>query len=219
MVDQLRSTGRVVRGRIGVQIDEVTKDVAEAIGLGKPQGALVVAVEKDTPAERAGVEAGDVILRFDNKIIERSRDLPRTVFGLKPGTKTNMTVWRKGLNRELTVTVSELKEQEKPAQRADSPVKPGVANALGLSVSEVPAERIKELRVKGAVQVDAVEGAAARAGLRPGDIIVGINNVDVVNVKQFNDLAGKLDLKKPVALLVQRGDQRSFVIVRGNGSR
>ncbi len=219
VADQLRSSGRVVRGRIGVQIDEVTKEVAEAIGLGKPQGALVVAVEKDTPAERAGVEAGDVIVRFDNKVIERSRDLPRTVFGLKPGTKTNLTVWRKGQSRELSVTVGELKEPEKSAQRADSPVKPGVANALGLSVSEVPAERIKELRVKGAVQVDAVDGAAARAGVRPGDVIVGINNIDVVNVKQFNELVAKLDPKKSVALLVQRGDQRSFLIVRGNGAR
>lgn len=222
VAEQLRTTGRVVRGRIGVQIDEVSKDVAEAIGLGKPQGAMVVAVEKDTPAERAGVEAGDVVLKFDGKAIERSRELPRVVFGLKPGTKTTMTVWRNGKARDLTVTVGELKEPEKAVAKGATPgAKPGaVANALGLTVSDLPAERLKELRLRGAVLVDAVEGAAVRAGLRAGDIVVSINNVDVASAKQFNELVSKLDLKKPVALLVQRGDQRSFVIVRPvNGSK
>ena len=218
VAEQLRAGGRVVRGRIGVQIDEVSKDVAEAIGLGKPQGALVVGVEKDTPAERAGVEAGDVIIRFDNKPIERSRDLPRTVFGIKPGTKTTMTVWRKGQSRELTVTVAELQEQgRQPPRRGDAPGKPSApVNALGLTVSDVPAERLKELRVKGAVQVDAAEGVSARAGVRIGDIIVSVNNVDVANARQFNELVGKIDLKKPVALLVQRGDQRTYLIVRAD---
>lgn len=216
VADQLRSTGRVVRGRIGVQIDEVNKDVAEAIGLGKPQGALVVSVEKDAPADKAGVEAGDVIIRFDNKPIDRSRELPRAVFGLKPGTKTTVVVWRKGQQRDLAVTVGELQETgATPPRRGDAPSRPqGNANALGLTVSDVPAERIKELRVRGAVQVDAAEGAAARAGLRQGDIIVSINNSDVTGARQFNDFVAKLDPKKPTAVLVQRGEQRTFVIIR-----
>jgi serine protease Do len=216
VADQLRTSGRVMRGMIGIQFDEVSKDVAEAIGLGKPQGALVVSVSKDGPAQKAGVEAGDVILRFDGKAIDRSRDLQRVVFALRPNTKTSMTVWRKGQQREFAVTVGEL--QEPSAQqpgRGETPGRPqGSANALGLAVSDVSAERVKELRTRGAVQVDAVEGPAARAGLRAGDIIVSINNTDVLNVRQFNELVSKLDGKKPVALLVQRGEQRTFVIVR-----
>lgn len=213
--EQLRATGRVIRGRIGVGIDAVSKELAEALGLPKPQGALVTQVERDSPAEKAGVEAGDVILRFDGKTIERATDLPRIVGGTKPGSKVTMTVWRKGTQRDLHVTVGELPADRPVARRGEPPQRGGAsANALGLVVSDVPAERLKELRIRGAVQVDSVDGAAARAGLRPGDLIVAVNNVEVQNAKQFNDLVAKLDPKRNVALLVRRGDQSTFVIIK-----
>ncbi len=213
--DQLRATGRVIRGRIGVTITAVSREVAEAIGLGKPQGALVTNVDPDGPAAKAGVEAGDVVLRFDGKAIDSQSDLPRIVGGTKPGAGVSMTVWRKGSQRDLLVTVGEMAaEQEVASRGTPTPRSAAPANALGLTVSDVPAERLKELNIKGAVEVDAVDGPAASAGLRPGDLIVSVNNVDVTSAKQFNDQVSKLDKKRNVALLVRRGDASQFVIVR-----
>jgi serine protease Do len=213
--EQLRASGRVVRGRIGVTIGAVSREVAEAIGLGKPQGALVTAVDPDGPAAKAGVEAGDVVLRFDGRPIESQSDLPRIVGGTKPGNKATMNVWRKGAARDLQVTVVEMAQEQQAAKRGDAPPRSTApANALGLTVSDVPAEKLKELGVRGAVQVDAVDGPAAGAGLRQGDYIVSLNNVDVVNARQFNEQVAKLDRKRNVALLVRRGDSTQFVIVR-----
>jgi serine protease Do len=212
--EQLRATGRVIRGRIGVGIDSVSKELAETLGLPKQQGALVTQVERDSPAEKAGVEAGDVILRFDGRTIERATDLPRIVGGTKPGSKVTMTVWRKGAQRDLQVTVGELPADRPVARRGGAPQRGGGANVFGLVVSDVPAERLKELRLRGAVQVESVDGAAARAGLRPGDLIVAVNNVEVHNARQFNELVAKLDPKRNVALLVRRGDQSTFVIIK-----
>ena len=213
--EQLRSSGRVVRGRIGVTIGAVSREVAEAIGLAKPQGALVTNVDPDGPAAKAGVEAGDVVLRFDGRMIESQSDLPRIVGGTKPGTKATMNVWRKGAARDLQVTVVEMAQEQQTARRGEPPPRSAApANALGLTVSDLPPERLKEMKIKGAVQVDAVEGPAASAGLRAGDLILSVNNVDVVNAKQFNDQAAKLDRKRNVAVLVRRGDSTQFVIVR-----
>jgi serine protease Do len=213
--EQLRASGRVIRGRIGVGIDAVSKELAETLGLPRQQGALVTQVERDSPAEKAGVEAGDVIVRFDGKTIERATDLPRIVGGTKPGTRVTMTVWRKGAQRDLQVTVGELAADRPIARRGDSPQRGGGSvNALGLVVSDVPAERLKELRLRGAVQVESVDGAAARAGVRAGDLIVSVNNVEVQNARQFNDLVARLDPKRNVALLVRRGDQSTFVIIK-----
>jgi serine protease Do len=213
--DQLRTTGRVIRGRIGVTIGAVSREVAEAIGLSKPQGALVTNVDPDGPAAAAGVEAGDVVLRFDGKLIDSQSDLPRIVGATKPGSKVAMSVWRKGTQRELQVTVTEMAVEQQVASRGvPTPRGAAPANALGLTVSDVPAERLKEMKIKGAVQVEAVDGPAASAGLRPGDLILSVNNVDVVNAKQFNDQVAKLDRKRNVAMLVRRGDSTQFVIVR-----
>ncbi|MDP1789029.1 MAG: Do family serine endopeptidase, partial [Methylibium sp.] len=119
VADQLRAGGRVVRGRIGVQIGEVTKDVAESLGLGKAAGALVRSVEAGGPADKAGVEAGDIITRFDGKPVEKSSDLPRLVGGTKPGSKASLQVFRRGSSRDLGVTVAELEPE--PGRRAAAP--------------------------------------------------------------------------------------------------
>jgi serine protease Do len=213
--EQLRTQGRVIRGRIGVTISEVTRDVADGIGLAKPQGALVTNVERDGPAEKAGVEAGDVILRFDGKTIDRSSELPRVVGATKPGARVTMSVWRKGKSVDLQVTVAELQSDSRQAQRSEQQRQPApVTNPLGLAVSDVPPDRLKELRVHGAVQVDGVDGPAAAAGIQVGDLILSINNVDVKSAKQFNEIVTKLDVKRNIAVLVRRGDQAQFLIVR-----
>jgi serine protease Do len=213
--EQLRASGRVVRGRIGVTIGTVSREVAEAIGLGKPQGALVTAVDPEGPAAKAGIEAGDVVLRFDGRSIDSQSDLPRIVGGTKPGSKVSMNVWRKGAARDVQVTVAEMAQEPQAARRGETPPRaPAPTNALGLTVSDLPAEKLKEIGVRGAVQVDAVDGPAASAGLRQGDLILSVNNIDVTSAKQFNEQVAKLDRKRNVALLVRRGDSTQFVIVR-----
>ncbi|MEC5216425.1 serine protease Do [Actimicrobium sp. GrIS 1.19] len=212
--DQLKQAGKVTRGRIGVQIGELTKEVAESLGLSKAQGALVQRVEAGGPAEKAGVEAGDIILKFNGILIERSSDLPRLVGNTKPGARAVLTVWRKGANRDLNVTVAEM-EQEKVAKRDDKKSKAEqTANALGLVASDLTDAQKKELKIDGGVVVDAAEGASARAGLRAGDVVLRLNNTDVKDAKQFAALVAKLDAKKVAVILVRRGDASQFVPIR-----
>jgi serine protease Do len=214
--DQLRASGRVTRGRIGVQIDQVSKDVAEAIGLGKPQGALVRGVEPGSPAEKAGVEAGDIIIRFDGKAIERSTDLPRLVGNTKPGTRSTLTVFRRGSAKELSITIGEV-EADKPArtqQREDKPRPSGAAQSLGLMVSDLSDAQKKELKLKGGVLVNAATEAAARAGLREGDVILALANVEVTNVRDFEAVLGRLEKNKPIQVLFRRGDWAQYAVIR-----
>ncbi len=214
VADQLKTTGRVIRGRIGVQIGEVTKEVAESLGLPRAQGALVGRVEPGSPAEKAGVEAGDIITAFNGQTIEKSGDLPRLVGNTKPGSKSVLTVLRKGQKRDLPVVVAEM-EVDQVAKKKDEKQKPEqVANALGLVVTTLTDAQKQELRLEGGVIVEQVEGVAARAGLQPGDVIVRLNNTDIRDAKQFNALVAKLDPKRNALLLVRRGDSSQFVPVR-----
>ena len=215
--DQLRVSGRVSRGRIGVQIDQVTKDVAESIGLGKAQGALVRSVEGGSPADKAGVEAGDIIIRFDGKVIERASDLPRLVGNTKPGTRTTMTVFRRGANKDLNVTIAEI-ESEKAARRTsekdEKPRSSAAAQSVGLMVSELTDAQKRELKLKGGVKVDAVTDGAARAGIREGDIIVAIGNTEVGSVKAFDAALAKIDKSKPIPVLLRRGELATYLLIR-----
>ena len=217
--DQLRNSGRVTRGRIGVQIDQVSKEVAESIGLGKPQGALVRGVEAGAPAEKAGIEAGDIITKFDGKVIEKSSDLPRLVGSVKPGTRATVTVFRRGATRDLAVTIAEV-PPEKPVQRTSSvPAKPpvtGPAQAMGLVVSELTDAQKKELKLRGGVRVETAEGASARAGLREDDVIVAIANTEVLNLKEFEQALAKTDKNKPVNVLFRRGEWAQYALIRPN---
>ena len=212
--DQLKATGRVTRGRIGVQIGEVTKEVSESLGLARAQGALVSRVEPGGPAEKAGVEAGDIILKFNGVSIEKSSDLPRMVGNIKPGARATITVWRKGASRDLGLTITEL-EPEKVVKRDDKKAKPEtVVNSLGLAVVDLPEAQRKELRVDGGVVVETADGASARAGFRAGDVILRLNNIDIKDARQFNALVAKLEPKKLAVLLVRRGDSTQFVPLR-----
>jgi len=217
--DQLRATGRVTRGRIGVQIDQVSKEVAESIGLGRPRGALVRGVEDGSPASKAGVEPGDIILKFDEKDVDNSVDLPRLVGNTRPGNKSRMTVFRRGSQRELGITVGEL-EPDMAAQKAPIPdaVKPKPSNALqrlGLVLSELSAAQKKELNLpKGGVRVEQVEGAAARAGLREGDVIAAINNEETGSLAAVESALAKLESSRPINVLFRRGDWSQYTLIR-----
>ena len=215
--EQLRATGRVSRGRIGVQIDQVTKEVAESIGLGKPQGALVRAVEAGSPAEKAGVEAGDIITRFEGRLVEKSSDLPRMVGGTKPGTRSSLTVFRRGVSKELTVKIAEIDPDmptRKTNEKEEQPKASSAARALGLVVSDLTDALKKELKIKGGVMVDAANEAAARAGLREGDVIVQVANVEVNSVREFESVVAKLDKSKVINVLFRRGEWAQYAVIR-----
>nr|WP_315478515.1 DegQ family serine endoprotease [uncultured Rhodoferax sp.] len=215
--DQLRSNGRVTRGRIGVQIDQVSKEVAESIGLGKPIGALVRGVETGSPAEKAGVEAGDIITKFDGKTIEKSSDLPRVVGSTKPGSKSTVTVFRRGASKDLSVVIAEV-EGDKPVAKAaakeEKPRASTAAQAFGLVVADLTEAQKKEANLKGGVRVEAVTDAAARAGLREGDVIVQAANAEVGSVKEFEAALGKLEKSKPLNVLFRRGEWTQFAVIR-----
>jgi len=212
--EQLKSNGHVTRGRIGVQIGEVTKDVAESLGLGKAQGALVQRVEPGGPAEKGGLEAGDIILKFNGVAIEKPSDLPRLVGSIRPGTRATVTIWRKGDTHDVSLTVVEL-EADKPAKSEDKkPKLESAPNALGLIVSDLSEAQKKELNVESGVLVESAVGVGAAAGLRAGDVVQRLNDADIKDAKQFNAMVAKLDSKKRAAVLVRRGDSAQFVPLR-----
>lgn len=216
--DQLRATGKVTRGRIGVQIGQVTKDVAESIGLGAARGALVSAVEPDSPAAKAGIEAGDIIVKYDGKDIDKVADLPRLVGNTKPGTKSAITVFRRGQMRDLSIMVAEVEPDEAVASADGKPGAGATATAeqLGLVVGELTAAQKKSLAIKGGVRVLTATDAAARAGLREGDVVLAVANTEVANVKGFEAALSKADKNKPVNLLVRRGEWTQYVLIRPN---
>ncbi len=214
--EQLRTSGRVIRGRIGVQIAPVTKEVAESIGLGRASGALVQNAEAGGPADKAGIEAGDIITKVDGKAVEKSGDLPRMIGGTKPGTKTTLQVFRRGSTKDITVTVAEF-EADKPLRRtSDAASAPAQKSALGVAVADLSEAQKRELRLRGGVRVESVDGAAARAGLREGDVILSIDNTEISDTRQFSQLAQKAEKAKAVSVLVRRGEAVNYLVIKPN---
>ena len=223
--NQLRASGKVSRGRLGVVIQEVSKELAESLALSKPMGAVVNAVEKGGPAEKAGLEPGDVILKFDGKAINTSADLPRLVGATKPGTRSTVQVWRKGAARDIAVTVGEMTEEKTASSRPARGGKPAEqqANRLGLVVSELTAEQKRELKMPSGLLIQDVRGANARADLRAGDIIIALISkgatTEVTTVEQFNKLLAQFEKGSNITLLIRRGDMQTFVTIKGlNGN-
>jgi len=216
---QLRQSGRVSRGRIGVVIQEVSKELAESFGLSKPTGALVNAVEKGGPAQKAGVETGDIILKFDGKPVANSGDLPRLVGNTKPGSRVSLEVWRKGASREITVTVGEMPE-DRVASRQSSRSRPTeqAANRLGFVVSSLTAGQKRDMKLDHGVLVEDIR-PNARADVRPGDVITAMTSkgqtTEVRTAEQFNKLVSQTDRTVTLTLHVRRGESNVFVTVRG----
>ncbi|HMC48244.1 MAG TPA: DegQ family serine endoprotease [Caballeronia sp.] len=216
VADQLKTTGKVTRGRIAVAIGEVTKEVADSLGLPKAQGALVSSVEAGGPADKAGIQPGDIILKYNGHDVSTATDLPRMVGDTKPGTKATITVWRKGESRDLPITIAEMqpdKVAKTEAKKTPAP-KASASNTLGIAVSDIPADQKKALKLTNGVMVDAVEGPAARAGFQKGDVILRIGDTDITSAKQFDAVVQNVDPSKMVAVLVRRGDNTQFVPLR-----
>jgi serine protease Do len=218
IAQQLRATGKVTRGRIGVVIQPVTKELADGFGLPKPQGALVNSVEKGGPADKAGIEAGDVILRFDGKSVNSSEDLPRIVGGTRPGSKVAIQVWRNKTVRDLQVVVAELSDDRTTRQARGGKPQPQAGTRFGMGLVELTDAQRRELKVEGGVLVDSVQGAAAQAGIRRGDVIIAVNNQNVKSVEQFQQLMAGFDKGRIVALLVRRGANSLYIPFRVDGN-
>src|SRR5476649_1832336 len=216
VADQLKTTGKVTRGRIAVAIGEVTKEVADSLGLPKAQGALVSSVEAGGPADKAGIQPGDIILKYNGHDVSTATDLPRMVGDTKPGTKATITVWRKGQSRDLPITIAEMQPDKvaKTEAKKAQPPKASASNTLGIAVSDIPADQKKALKLTNGVMVDAVEGPAARAGFQKGDVILRIGDTDITSAKQFDAVVQNVDPSKMVAVLVRRGDNTQFVPLR-----
>ena len=201
-------------------IQPVTKELAESFGLPKPAGALVSSVEKGSPADKAGIEAGDVILKFDGKPVTSSEDLPRLVGATKPATKVAVQIMRNKASRDVTLVVGEMSDESRTAQRQPRRGGPGAkppaesVSRLGMTLSEPTAEQRNQLKITGGVLVEDVQGAAARAGIRRGDIILAVNNQDVKSLEQFGQLMNQFEKGKVVAMLVRRGANALYIPFR-----
>jgi serine protease Do len=209
VAEQLKTRGKVNRGRLGVVIQEVTADLAESFGLGEPKGALVADVEAGSPAEKAGLQISDIILKFDGKTINSSIDLPRMVGATKPGARSTLTIWRKGAQRELYVNVGEMAD-EKIAVKTPETKK---SNRAGLVVSELTREQKGILKISNGVLVEEASGPAARAGIQSGDVIVAVNNQEVNTPDELARLVNDT-ARKSAALLVKRGEDAHYVSLR-----
>ena len=210
--NQLRVSGKVTRGRIGVTIQEVTRDLAESFGMNKAGGALISSVEKGGAADKAGIQVSDVIVKFDGKTVASSTDLPRMVAATKPGSKVVVELWRRGDSKEVSLTVAEMPDDARVAQNGGAA--PESVARLGLLLSELNAEQKNALQVKGGLLVEDAKGAAARAELQRGDVILAMGNVELSSLEQFNEALKQIPKGRNVALLVRRGDSASYVAIK-----
>jgi serine protease Do len=190
--------------------------VAESLGLSKAQGALIRAVEPGAPAEKAGIEAGDIILQVDNTVIEKANDLPRHIGNLRPGSRANIQVWRRGAMREISVVIGEFEPEQSAARNraAEEDKKPAATRYWGLQIAELTDAQRRDLKLKGGVRVVGVSDPAARAGLREGDIITAIANTEVGNVAEFEAVAARFDKNRPVNVLFRRGEWAQYTLIR-----
>jgi len=209
VAEQLKTRGKVNRGRIGVAIQEVTADLAESFGLSEPSGALVADIEPGSPAEKAGLQVSDIILKFDGKKINASIDLPRLVGAAKPGSSATLSIWRKGEKRDLKIQIGEMADNKVAAKTAES--KP--VNRAGLAVSELSREQKSMLKINNGVLVEEVSGPAVRAGIQTGDVIVAVNNREVNTPEEFELLINDTS-RKSAALLIKRGENAHYVSLR-----
>jgi serine protease Do len=211
--DQLVKTGKVTRGRIGVTIQNVDAQLAESFGLNRPQGALVSSIVKGGPGDKAGLKPGDVILAVNDKPIETSSELPVIIARVKPGTATDLTVFRGGKEQKIPVTVDQL-DDDQQVRTAGSPQgkKADEASRLGLFVRQLQPQERQQIETTGALVVDQATGPAALAGVQPGDIILAVNNRTVKTLEELE--AAAKGATKTVALLIQRAGAQIYVPLR-----
>ncbi len=214
VADQLKTSGKVSRGWLGVLIQDVTLDLAESFGMKRPRGALVAKVLPDSPALAAGIDVGDVIVDFNGQDVMNSSSLPPIVGSSKVGVKLPVVVIRNGREKTLYVKLGELPDDEVVAQ-ANTKTEMETTNRLGISAVDLSDKKKEELGIEGGIQVGhIVTGAASQAGVRKGDIILAIDGKTVTGLKQFEKTVEGLTAGKSVALLVQRDGSPTFLAIK-----
>lgn len=209
--NQLRETGKVSRGRLGVEIQELNQDLAKSFGMKDANGALVASVEKDSPAEKAGIRSGDVIIGFNGKEVDSSTELPALVGAMKPGSRVKVTIWRNGSAEDLDVRIGEL------ASGAPSVAKPQGRlriNRIGLGIRDLTADQKNAAGVDHGILIVKVKSESLQSVLTEGDIILAMNHTDVTSVEQFNDLLSQIPRGKTVAFLVKRGNSSIYIPIK-----
>ena len=205
--DQLVQYGKVTRGRIGVVIQGVNQALADSFGLKEPAGALVSQVEKGSPADKAGVQPGDVIAKVNGTAVKDSSELPSLIGDVKPGSSARLEIVRKGSTQDVEVTIGTMKDNKVAAKSTGQAEK----GKLGLAIRPLTPEEQKQAGIEGGLVVEEVAGPAARAGIQPGDVILSFNGTPVKDAEQLRELVSKSS--KHIALLVQREAARIFVPV------
>lgn len=212
--NQLKASGKITRGWLGIAIQEITKELAESFGMKNTNGALVASVEKNGPADKGGLEAGDVITKFDNKAITTSSDLPRAVGSTKPGKVAAVEILRKGGVKTLNIGVGEMPSEAAEVAKNANPVPKAEVNKIGLTLKELSPQQKKKLNGKnGLLVIDSV-GAAAQAGIRRGDVVLGLNNSESQSVEVFNKQINAVPAGRTVAVLVLRGENTLYVPIK-----
>ncbi|HSI38541.1 MAG TPA: DegQ family serine endoprotease [Methylotenera sp.] len=213
--NQLKASGKITRGWLGIAIQELTKELAESFGMKNTNGALVAGVEKNGPADKGGLEAGDVITKFDGKPIISSSDLPRIVGSTKPGKVAAVEILRKGSAKTLSMGVGEMPaDPSEVAQTNNKPTIKPELNRIGLILKELTPQQKKKLNGKNGLLVIDAQGAVAQAGVRRGDVVLGLNNTEVQSLDQFNKQLMSFAAGKTIALLVLRGESTLYVPVK-----
>jgi serine protease Do len=212
--NQLKSSGKITRGWLGIAIQELTKDLAESFGMKNTNGALVAGVERNGPADKGGLEAGDVITKFDGKSIISSADLPRAVGATKPGRIASVEILRKGSAKTLSIGVGEMPSESAEVAQNSKPVPKVEANKIGLTLKELTPQQKRKLSGKNGLLVVDSTGVAAQAGIRRGDVILGLNNSEIQSVEQFNKQINSMAAGKTVAVLVQRAENTLYVPIK-----
>ncbi|HHH43335.1 MAG TPA: Do family serine endopeptidase, partial [Gammaproteobacteria bacterium] len=217
VANQLKAHGKVSRGWLGVLIQDVTRELAESFGMSKPQGALIARVMADSPAEKADMQVGDIVVSFNGKEIERSSSLPPVVGGTPVGKKVPVKVIRNGRSKTLWVKLGELPEPEETIAKAETS-KTTSDNRLNVRVADLTKDQREELEIDGGVLVESVgEGAASDAGIREGDIILRMDGKPIKDISQFKEMIEKLPAGKSVAVLVQRRGGPIFLALKVPG--
>lgn len=215
VADQLKETGEVSRGWLGVLIQEVDRDLAESFGLDKPMGALVAQVQSGSPAAEAGLQPGDVIIAFNGREIQRSAQLPKWVGALKAGTEAEMTVVRDGDEKTLEVTVGELPDNPQAGMAGQPDQDQGESDKLGLEVRAASAAELARVKADHGVVITGVQdGPAARAGLSSGDLLVSLNGKPVDSLDAYREIAADLPDEGTVPALVNRDGNARFVAIK-----
>jgi serine protease Do len=206
---QLETTGHVRRGKLGLEIQSVSQGLADSFGLPRPEGALVASVEKGGPADQAGVQPGDVILKLNGQPLHDSTELPVTIASMAPGTTVQLEVLRNHVSREMSVQLGSMEDKRTAAKHNEAGQEPG---KLGLAVRSLTEQERRQANTQQGVLVERSSGPAAEAGIRPGDVVLAADGAPVSRPEDLQAAAQKS--KGYVALLIQRGDTRLYVPVR-----